>query len=115
MALKLVRIVRDGGAVAVLADLRDRRGAAVPYFGQPAPSTTFPALLARTTGATLVAGRVVRSGPVRFFIEGEVIEVPKTPDRDADIIEGTQRIQACFERWVREHPDQWMWAHRRWG
>jgi Kdo2-lipid IVA lauroyltransferase/acyltransferase len=115
IALKLIRIGRDGGAVALLADLRDRRGAAVPFFGHAAPSTTFPALLARSTHSHLVAARVVRTGPVRFAIEGEVIEIPRTPDRDADILEGTRLIQARFESWVREHPEQWMWAHRRWG
>jgi KDO2-lipid IV(A) lauroyltransferase len=115
IALKLIRIGRDGGAVAMLADLRDRRGAAVPYFGHAAPSTTFPALLSRSTHSLLIAARVVRTGPVRFAIEGEIIEVPRTPDRDADILEGTRLIQARFESWVREHPEQWMWAHRRWG
>ena len=115
VALKLIRVVRDGGAVAILADLRDRRGAVLPFFGHPAPSTTFPALLARSTGAALIAARVVRTGPVRFTVEAELIDVPRSPDREADIIEGTRRIQARFEAWVREHPDQWMWAHRRWG
>ena len=40
---KLMRIVRGGGSVAILADLRDRSGLAVPFFGRPAPSTIFPA------------------------------------------------------------------------
>jgi Kdo2-lipid IVA lauroyltransferase/acyltransferase len=115
VALKLIRIGRDGGAIAMLADLRDRRGALVPFFGHAAPSTTFPALLSRSTHSLLIAARVVRTGPVRFAIEGEIIEVPRSPDRDADILEGTRLIQERFESWVREHPEQWMWAHRRWG
>jgi KDO2-lipid IV(A) lauroyltransferase len=114
-ARRLMRIVREGGAIAMLADLRDRRGVVVPFFGQLAPSTSFPALLARSCGAVLVAVRVVRTGPVRFTVEGEVVEIPRNGDRDHDVEEGTRRIQALFEKWVREHPEQWMWAHRRWG
>ena len=110
-----MRIVREGGAVALLADLRDRRGVSVPFFAHAAPSTTFPALLCRSTGATLVASRVLRTGVARFRMDGVVIDVPRTENRDADVLEATRRIHAQFESWVREHPEQWMWAHRRWG
>jgi len=112
---RLMRVVREGGAVAMLADLRDRRGAYVPFFGRPAPSSIFPALLCRTGDATLIAARVIRTKGVHFVIEVERVAVPQTQDRDADIIEATASIQALFEKWIREHPEQWMWSHRRWG
>lgn len=115
VARKLMRIVREGGAVALLADLRDRRGVVVPFFGRPAPSTPFPALLARSSDAILVAARVVRTKGVHFFIETQIVDVPRTVDREADIAEATRRTHALFEKWIREHPEQWMWAHRRWG
>ena len=112
---RLMRVVREGGAVAILADLRDRRGISVPFFGRPAPSSVFPALLSRSGDATLVAARVIRTHGVHFAIEAETIPVPQTEDRDADIVEATTAIQALFEKWIREHPEQWMWGHRRWG
>ena len=97
VARKLMRIVREGGAVSLMADLRDRRGVLVPFFGRPAPSTTFPALICRTSDAVLVAARVIRTKGARFIIEGEFVEVPRTQDRDADVEEATRRIQALFE------------------
>jgi KDO2-lipid IV(A) lauroyltransferase len=115
VARKLMRIAREGGAVSLMADLRDRRGINVPFFGRPAPSTTFPALICRTSDAILVAARVIRTEGARFIIEGKVVEVPRTEDREADVEEATRRLQALFEEWIREHPEQWMWAHRRWG
>jgi KDO2-lipid IV(A) lauroyltransferase len=40
------------------------------------------------------------------------------PVRDADgqiDIQGTmQAITDVVEGWVREHPEQWLWLHRRW-
>jgi KDO2-lipid IV(A) lauroyltransferase len=42
------------------------------------------------------------------------VEVPVTEDRDADVRVATENLQAKFEEFVREAPEQWMWAHRRW-
>jgi KDO2-lipid IV(A) lauroyltransferase len=113
--LKLMRLVRGGVSVAILADLRDWRGVAVPFFGRLAPSTPFPALLGVSQDLPIIAVRVLRKPGVRFVIDGEVIPVQRTGDRDADVTATTAAIQACFERWIRQTPDQWMWAHRRWG
>ena len=51
-----------------LADLRDDNGPFVPFFGQPARSTVFPALLARRTGVPLYAGAAFRRPGGRFSI-----------------------------------------------
>jgi KDO2-lipid IV(A) lauroyltransferase len=111
----LMRILRKGGAVALLADQRDHGGIPVPFFGRPAPSTPFPAMLARAKNVPLVAGRVQRLPGVRFKVLTEIVEVPHTDDRQADIRDATAAIHAVFERWIREDPGQWMWSHRRWG
>ena len=112
---RLLRIVREGGAVAILSDLRDRRGVSVPFFGRPAPTSTFPALLSRTGNAALIAARVIRTGGTHLVLEAVPVPVPQTEDRDADVLAATVAIHAQFEAWIREYPDQWMWGHRRWG
>ena len=33
---------------------------------------------------------------------------------EADVIENTRRCQAAVERAIRQHPEQWLWIHRRW-
>ena len=110
---RIMKHVRDGGSVGLLSDLRDIRGVPAPFFGRMAPSTPFPAVLARQHGAPLVAGWMERIGPGRLRLHSEEITVPVTADKDADILQATANIQACFERWIRAHPAQWMWAHRR--
>lgn len=112
---KLMRILRNGGDVAVLADLREHRGISVPFFGRPAPSNPFPALMARSQGVPLVAIRVVRLDGARFEVQGERVPVSMTADRAADVEATTAALHALFERWIRERPAQWMWGHRRWG
>lgn len=114
-AKTLMRHVRGGGAVGLLADLRDKRGVPVPFFGRPAPTNIFPALLAVTLDAPLLACRVTRLPGVRFRLHVEDVPVSRTGDRDADIAATLAALQATFERYVRDNPGQWMWAHRRWG
>ncbi len=41
------------------------------------------------------------------------LEAPATGDRKRDIEQATARYNAVLERLIREHPEQWMWAHRR--
>jgi KDO2-lipid IV(A) lauroyltransferase len=111
----LMRVVSEGDTVALLADVREGRGLKVPFFGRPAPSNPFPALLARGRHLPLVAARVLRVAPGRFSIHCELVPVPETDHREADIEATTAAIQAQFEQWIRENPGQWMWGHRRWG
>lgn len=113
-ARQLLKIVGNRGTVAIMADLRDLTGVAVPFFGQPAPSTGFPALLARGRDVPLYAGAVFRDEGATFRIRTTEIPVTRTGDRETDIVETTAAIQRCFEAYVREKPGQWMWGHRRW-
>jgi Kdo2-lipid IVA lauroyltransferase/acyltransferase len=113
-ARALLRIAREGGHPAFFADQRAGNGIAVPFFGRPATSVTFPAVIARTVGIPLYAGRVLRRPGVRFTIRVEPVEVPRTADREADIRVATANLQARIEEFVREAPEQWMWAHGRW-
>ena len=48
-----------------------------------------------------------------IVIEGP-IEMPDTGDREADVLAFMQDLNDRLERWVRRHPEQWYWLHRRW-
>jgi KDO2-lipid IV(A) lauroyltransferase len=113
-ARALMKTAKGGGYPAFLADLRDDNGTAVPFFGAPALSTVFPALLARKTGLPLYAGAAFREPKVRFVIRAAQVEIPHTADHAADAIAGTAALQAQFEAFIRQAPEQWMWAHRKW-
>ncbi|MEZ5841064.1 MAG: lauroyl acyltransferase [Hyphomicrobiales bacterium] len=112
---KVLAFVKDGGHIAMLADQRKMRGVEVPFFGRPAPTNPFPAMIARVLDVPLIAARTIRTGGARFRIEIEEVPVPRTADRSADILAATTALHAIFERWIREYPDHWMWAQKRWG
>ena len=110
----LIKLSRAGGYPAFVADLREGRGVAVPFFGRPASSNPFPALIARVAGIPLYAAAVVRTKGAHFVMRIEPVEVPRGDDRDADVLATTAAVQARFEQFIRDNPEQWMWAHRRW-
>jgi Kdo2-lipid IVA lauroyltransferase/acyltransferase len=112
---QLVKAVRQGTTVAILADQRDRRGVPIPFFGAQAPTLVFPALMARKLDAPLLAGVLVRLPRARFLMRVAEIEVPHTDDQQADARAATEALQGQLEDWIRAAPGQWMWSHRRWG
>lgn len=114
-ARRLMRVLADRGTVTIMADLRDLSGLAVPFFGRPAPSTIFPALLARGRRVPLFAGMVLRENGATFTVRTVEIPLARTADRDADLLAITSAIQGAFEASIRARPGQWMWGHRRWA
>lgn len=115
LARTLIRLARRGAALGIVADLREKRGIGVMFFGRPAYATPLPAMLARMSGRPLIAGAVVRTEGARFRALVEHVPVAVTGDRDGDIGAATQALHAVFERWIRAHPEQWLWTHRKWA
>jgi Kdo2-lipid IVA lauroyltransferase/acyltransferase len=108
--------VRQGGRLAIVSDLYDRQGIPVPFFGQPAKSVIVPAMIARRVGARIWMGRCLRVGTSsRFKVELKELRVERTTNQSEDIKRTTAAMQAQFEAWVREAPEQFMWSNRRWG
>ena len=115
-ARMIASYVRQGGRLGFLADRYERKGVEVPFFGKPAGSNVVPVMLARRAGARLWAGRCIRVGKEsRFKVRMREIKIPWTDDPQADIEAALTELQAQFEAWIREHPEQWMWSNRRWS
>ena len=112
----IMDFVRQGGRLGLVCDLHDRTGLPVPFFGRPAKSVAIPAMIARRVGARIWMGRCLRVGnQCRFTIELKELKVPRTANAADDVKWVTAAMQAQFEVWVRDAPEQWMWSNRRWG
>ena len=107
---QFMRVIREGGTVGLLVDQRDHSGVAVPFFGRPAPSTTFPAMLALGDGSPILVSCMRRLPGVRFVQSYTLVPMPETGDRKTDLVAITAQVQAVFEDYVRRWPEQWMWG-----
>ncbi len=106
------RRLRQGGVVGVLGDriIGGGAGVEVTMFGHPAELPSGPATLAVTSGANVLVGRCLRTGPDRFEAAGDVVEVPVSGDRRADITRMTERLAERFEHDIGSAPEQWWGA-----
>ncbi len=114
--LKLARRLEAGIHVGMLADQHYTKGVEVTFFGRRCLANPLVAQLARQTECPIHGIRLVRQPDGNSFW-GEFTEAID-PVRDADgriaIAGTTQKITSVIEGWVREHPEQWLWLHRRW-
>ena len=114
--IKLARLLQSGTHVGMLVDQHFSKGVDVVFFGRRCRANPLIALLARQTECPIHGMRVVRKPDGNSFSVD--ITDPVAPARDADgriDVAGTmQAITSAVESWVREHPEQWLWLHRRW-
>jgi KDO2-lipid IV(A) lauroyltransferase len=113
--LRLAQALRHGQHVAMLVDQYLTNGVDVTFFGRKTKANPMLARLRRQVDCPIHGTRIVRLPNNRFRAE-LTEEIPPVRDANGDIdIQGTmQAITDVVEGWVREHPEQWLWLHRRW-
>jgi len=83
----------------------------VPFFGVPAASNVATSRLAKISGATVLPYSPERRTDNRGYIVR--IHPPFENFPSSDAIADTQRFHALIEANVRRHPDQYLWAYKR--
>jgi Kdo2-lipid IVA lauroyltransferase/acyltransferase len=116
-ARAVLRTLRSGGLVGIPFDQNAKRREAVfvPFFGEPAATSSGLARLVRISGAPVVPIFIVRLPDGRSHRVEVHDEIPlqRTEDEKADIEENTRRFVKAVEDMVRRYPEQFLWTHRR--
>jgi KDO2-lipid IV(A) lauroyltransferase len=113
--LKIRNAFKRNCLVGMLVDQYDVKGIEVTFFGRRCRVSSLLGRIARLFECAIYGSRVVRlsSGQYRFELTG-----PLTPPLDhngkIDVAGTMQMVTSIIENWVCEHPEQWMWTHRRW-
>jgi Kdo2-lipid IVA lauroyltransferase/acyltransferase len=108
----ILKALSANEAVGILIDQNTglEEGVFVDFFGIPASANPGIARLAAHSGAAVIPGFALWSEVERRYVLRFYPPVEITGDPAAD----TQRLQSSIEAVIREHPDQWLWIHRRW-
>ncbi|HET9453575.1 MAG TPA: lysophospholipid acyltransferase family protein [Gemmatimonadaceae bacterium] len=102
-----IGLVMDQGAVGLASTW-------VPFFGRFAKTPRGPATFALRMQSPMIFIAPLRKPDGRFTATFEHIPVTPTGDREGDIERIVRDYTAVLEKWVRRHPEQYFWHHRRW-
>jgi KDO2-lipid IV(A) lauroyltransferase len=112
-----LKALKEGKGIAILIDqnITTEDRIFVNFFGKSASTTPALALLKLKTDAALIP---VYSFPLpgnRYkFHYGAPLQVSINGDRRLDVLNITQECTSVIEQFIRNHPEYWLWMHRRW-
>ena len=106
---QMVKFLRAGGMLTIVADQRIGSGAPLRFFGREARTALSAAELALRFDAPLIPGYAIRRPDGLSF---DIIVEDPVPRGSAE--EMMQALNDSLEAQIRTHPEQWLWTHRRW-
>jgi Kdo2-lipid IVA lauroyltransferase/acyltransferase len=114
----LLTAMRNGETVGILMDtnMTPPQGVFVDFFGRMACTASGMARVALKTGAAVLPGFLLWEEAERKYVLhfGEPLELTRTGDDEADVVENTALFTRTIEAYIRRYPEQWLWVHRRW-
>jgi Kdo2-lipid IVA lauroyltransferase/acyltransferase len=115
-ALQIRKALRRGLNVGMLVDRHRVDGIDVTFFGRTCKVNPTLARFARQFNCPIYGSRAIRISGSRFRVElTAALKAPLDSGGKIDVAGTMQMITSTIECWVREHPEQWLWMHRRWG
>ncbi|KMO39931.1 lipid A biosynthesis lauroyl acyltransferase [Methylobacterium variabile] len=114
-AFAMQGVVERGGHLGMLVDQHFTRGVVVDFLGQPALVNPLLGKLVRHYDCPVHGVRVIRLPGDRFRLElTAALDLPRDASGAVDVQGAMQAMTDVIAGWVRDHPEQWLWMHRRW-
>lgn len=91
-------------------------GVAVEFFGQKTGTYRSLATIARYTNIPVIPAASYRKPNGQHVLKfyDPIPWVASEEGHHAEIYQNTLRYNQVLERLILEHPDQWLWTHKRW-
>ena len=111
----MLSTIQENGVIALLIDQQLREGRMVPFFGMHAKTPIAHIKIASKLQIKLFPVETIRTNGAYYkIIVHEPVTVKKAAT-DEEILAVAKHINELVEDWIKKHPDQWLWPHRRWG
>ena len=114
-ARMLFKALKNKKNLGFLMDQKMNDGLEVPFFGHPAMTASAVIDLAVRFKLPIIPAQCIRekNGSFHLIIHAPLIVEEGILD-DAKRIAVLTQLHTLFEAWIRQHPEQWLWVHRRW-
>ncbi len=113
----IMQCLKNKEHIGILLDqnVAQQEGIFVDFFGKTACTSFGLAMIALKTDITIIPVFLLYTGSGRYRqLIGEEIEIQKTGDFEYDMAYNTALFTKVIESYIRQYPEQWFWAHRRW-
>jgi KDO2-lipid IV(A) lauroyltransferase len=112
----LLRSLMKGRSVALMNDQKYNMGISVPFFGYDCMTADGPTRLALKFKVPLIpiSGQRVEGTRFRVRVHEPIPLDYDNPASEQSVFDGVKHINEFMEARIREAPEQWFWAHRRW-
>jgi KDO2-lipid IV(A) lauroyltransferase len=114
---KIDQLLRTDGVLATLGDQdAGQRGLYVNFFDRPASTHKAIAIMSLQFDAPMIVVGIAHvAEPMQHHLVIHDVILPEEYAGQPDAVRRvTQRFTAALETMVREHPEQYLWLHRRW-
>jgi KDO2-lipid IV(A) lauroyltransferase len=116
-ALKaILSCMKKKGVVGILMDqavLQDE-GFIIDFLGRGAWTTKMPALIARKTGVPVIPVFLSREGDRHVLTIYPEAPLKCEERSESSLKEDTHLLSSYVEEYIKQHPSEWLWMHRRW-
>ena len=111
-----LKVLQDGGILGMLGDQSAAKEAAyVDFFGRPAATHRGVAAFSLKKNVPVIMAFMVRRSDARYdLILEEVDRSGLEAYSEENVMELTRRHTVILEKYIRLHPDHWLWMHKRW-
>jgi len=114
-AFSMQGALERGGHLGMLIDQHFTRGVKVNFMGRDCMVNPIMGKFAQRFDCPVHGVRVIRLPGLRFRLQlTPPIDLPRDENGEIDVVGAMQVMTSVVDGWVREHPEQWLWMHRRW-
>ncbi len=108
---KAIELLRRGGVIGILSDQHaGDHGLWTPFFGRLASTSPLPGLLAKRTGASVMAAAIYTTGPARW----RMVFSPRYDEPNDSVQTITAQTNSVIADQIQRAPEDWFWVHNRW-
>jgi KDO2-lipid IV(A) lauroyltransferase len=112
----IISELRQGRNVGILIDqaVFKNKGYIIDFLGRPSGTIKSPALIARKTGAPVIPAFINRNADRHIINIYPEVKLSQNADLQKAAVEDTARFMGFIEAYIKEHPTEWYWVHRKW-
>ncbi len=112
---RLIEALKNNESIGMSLDQGGKAGVRVSFFGKEASMASGAVRLALKYDCVIIPGFYARrNGPFSTITLDPPHELVRTGNIEEDVRENVQRLANVFERYIRQHPQEYLWRYKIW-